>query len=465
MAGTFLLELWKTILPAEHRQLLKFLESPVHNQRTDVPALAQLLARTPDPEHLDKRAAFEAVHPGQPFDNLRFNHLCSFLVQRLEAYLAWKEWADDPHAQDLLLCRALRRRGAGAHFIRRATRLANDLEQQPLRNAAYHLTRYLLERELFEYRVLHERESPTLFSSVTEPLNHFFMLENLRWAGTGLALQARYGATNLLPFAGGVLEQAERTDPDRHPELAMMRLGYQTLDDVENEGNFRRLKTLLAEKSDLFSPSENRDLHLLAINFCLRRHNRGERPTYTREALDLYRSTLDKGLLFENGLLQKFAFNNILRLACIGGERDWALEFLERYRDRLPSEDRANTYRFNLACWHYLGGEYARVPGLLQTFDFSDRDTQLSARQMLLRSYFELEEWQALDSLLKSFYTFLRRRHDIGYPRAMYLNLIKFTRKLMHGPLSRRKAETLAARIRAEPYLAEREWLLGKVSG
>jgi GNAT superfamily N-acetyltransferase len=465
MTGTFLLELWNTILPAEHRHLLKFLESPVHNQRADVQALAQLLLQTPNPERLDKRLAFEAIYPGQPFDPLRLNHLCSFLVQRLEAFLAWKECTDDAAGHDLLLCRALRRRGAGAHFMRRAERLARDLEQQPQRNAAYHLNRYLLERERYEYRVLHERESPTLFSSVTEPLNHFFMLENLRWAGTGLSLQARYGATNLLPFAGGVLEQAEHADPDRHPELAMMRLGYQTLSDVENEENFRRLKTLLSEKGELFSPSENRDLHLLAINFCLRRHNRGERPAYTREALDLYRSALDKGLLLENGLLQKFTFNNILRLACIAGERDWAGQFLEQHQCYLPPDDRANTYRFNRACWHYLGGEYARVPGLLQTFDFSDRDTQLSARQMLLRSYFELEEWQTLDSLLKSFYTFLRRRHDIGYQRAMYLNLIKYTRKLMSGPLPRRKTEALAGRIRAEPYLAEREWLLAKVSG
>ncbi|MEQ1743915.1 MAG: hypothetical protein ABMA02_00690 [Saprospiraceae bacterium] len=465
MTGTFLFEIWKAILPSEHRQLLQFLQSPLHNQRADVLALTRLLAQTSpaELERLDKRQAFDLIYSGQPFDNLRFNHLCSFLVHRLEAYLAWKEWTDDASGHDLLLCRALRRRGANAHFVRRAARLARDLEQQPLRNAAHHLTRYLLERERYEHKVLHERETPALFSGVTDLLNHFFMLENLRWAGTGLALQARYGATNPLPFAGGVLEQAERADPDRHPELAIMHLGYQTLLDVENEANFQRLKSLITEKGDLFSPPENRDLHLLAINFCLRRHNRGERPAYTREALELYRSALDKGLLFENGLLQKFTFNNILRLACIAGERDWALRFLEQNQHYLPADDRANTYRFNLACWHYLGGEYARVPGLLQLFDFSDRDTQLSARQMLLRCYFELEEWQALDSLLKSFYSFLRRRHDIGYQRAMYLNLIKYTRKLMAAPRTRRKAEALAERIRAEQHVAEREWLLGKV--
>lgn len=467
MKGTFLAELWKAILPAEYRQVLQFLESPVHNQRSDVLALARLLTQIPvnELEHLDKQVAFREVFPDHSFDQLRFNHTCSFLVHRLEAYIAWKEWTDDTHGHDLLLCRALRRRGANAHFVRRTARLASELAKQPLRNAAYHLSRYLLERERYEYRVLHERETPTLLSSVTDPLNHFFMLENLHWSVTALALQARYGALNLLPFAGGVLEKAEQTDPEQHPEVAILHLGYQTLYDVENEENFRRLKILITEKDQLFSPPENRDLHLLAINFCLRRHNRGERPGYTREALELYRSALEKGLLYENNLMQKFTFNNILRLACIAGERAWALRFLEQYQRYLPADDRANTYRFNLACWHYLGGEYARVPGLLQTFDFSDRDTQLSARQMLLRSYFELEEWQTLDSLLKSFYTFLRRRHDIGYQRLMYLNLIKFTRKLMAGPLTRRKAKTLAERIQAEQYLAEREWLLSKVQG
>lgn len=465
MKGAFILELWKSLEPSEYRAVLKFLESQYHNQRRDVQKLAALLAATPagSLENLDKEAVFEHIFPGESYDNLRLNHICSFLAQRLEAYMVWREMDATGHWRDLFLCRALRRRGAGSQFVRKTSRLAAELDAQPLRNAEHHLLRYLLESERYQHRVLHERETPTGLSGVTEPLNHFFMLENLRWSGTALSLQARYGVTNPLPFATEVSEQADRTDPDASPEIAMMRLGYLTLNDIENEDNFRKLKTLLVEKSHLFSPAENRDLHLLAVNFCLRRHNRGERPTYTREALELYRNALEKGLLFEQGLLQKFTYNNILRLACTAGERAWARHFLDEYQHRLPAEDRANTYRFNLACWHYLGREYARVPALLQTFDFSDRDTQLSARQMLLRSYFELQEWQTLDSLLKSFYSFLRRRHDIGYQRLMYLNLIKFTKKLMAGPLPPRKAKMLAGRIRAEPYVAEREWLLEKV--
>ena len=465
MKGTFLFELWQALDPSEQRDLLKFLNSPLYNQRPDVLALAQLMTEHAGEalETLDKIRAFDVLFPGQPYDNLRFNYTCSFLVQRLEAFFTWKELDREPHWRDWMLCRALRRRGAHAHFARRTSRLARLLDEQPLRNASHYLTRYLLESERYQHRVLHERETPTLLSQVTDPLHHFFTLENLHWAGTALALQARYGVQNLLPYSERVLEEAGRADPERFPEIAMMHRGYLSLHELENEDNFRQLKNLILENGHLFSAAENRDLYLLAINFCLRRHNRGERPGYTREALDLYRQALEKGLLFENQVLQKFTFNNILRLACNAGERDWALHFLNTYQAYLPTGDRANTFRFNLASWHYLGGEYARVPALLQTFDFSDLDTQLSARQMLLRCYFELEEWQALDSLLKSFYSFLRRRHEIGYQRLMYLNLVKFTRQLMSGSLTRQKAARLTARIQAEPYVAEREWLLSRI--
>lgn len=81
-----------------------------------------------------------------------------------------------------------------------------------------------------------------------------------------------------------------------------------------------------------------------------------------------------------------------------------------------------------------------------------------------LKSYFELEEWQALESLCDSFYAFLRRKKDLGYHRVTFLNFIKYIRKAMK-PSSRQrlKAKKLAEKIRAEEYIAGREWLLEKL--
>lgn len=466
MINTQLLELWRALTPSEHKKVLLFLENALHNQRQDVQMLAKILAQTPPEAYigLDKQAIYAQIVPGKPYDNLQMNYICSFLAQRLEAYFVWAEMDTEDFWRDYLLIRAFRRRGINANFLRKTDKAIQSLEQQPLRNGLYHLISYLIERERYEYRVLYDRETPTDLSCVTEPLQHFFALENLRWAGTALSLKARYGAQNTWAFHDPVLEYAASAQEADKPEIVLLHLGFETMLDVENEQNFKSLKSLISTNDHIFNPGEKRDIYLLAINFCLRRHNRGERPFYTKEALDLYREALKRDLFIENNHLQKYTYNNIVRLACIAGEWEWAKDFLETYQSRLPEDERENIYKFNLASWHYLSGDYSRVPALLQTFEFSDRDTQLNARQMLLRSFFELKEWPALDSLLRSFYSFLRRRNDIGYQRISYLNLIKYTRKLMNGPSNRKKATLLRNRIEKEQYVAERAWLLEKLN-
>jgi len=105
MLGTFVLELWKALEPSEHRAVLKFLDSPFHNQRADVRSLAALLADTPIAElnHLHKETVYEVVFPGEAYDNLRFNYTCSFLAQRIEAYFTWQEMDSNGQWRDWLL--------------------------------------------------------------------------------------------------------------------------------------------------------------------------------------------------------------------------------------------------------------------------------------------------------------------------------------------------------------------------
>jgi hypothetical protein len=85
---------------------------------------------------------------------------------------------------------------------------------------------------------------------------------------------------------------------------------------------------------------------------------------------------------------------------------------------------------------------------------------------MLLRSYYELGEWEALESLLQSFGAYLRRQKNLGYHRTVNENLILFTKKLLE--LDRSDANAVAAlrrQIDATPDLAERAWLLAEIGG
>jgi|GEM_PF-1439354 len=56
---------------------------------------------------------------------------------------------------------------------------------------------------------------------------------------------------------------------------------------------------------------------------------------------------------------------------------------------------------------------------------------------------------------------FLRRQRAIGYHKLNYLNIVKFTKKLiLHNPNNKSERNTLRILIEAEEKLPEKEWFL-----
>ena len=136
-----------------------------------------------------------------------------------------------------------------------------------------------------------------------------------------------------------------------------------------------------------------------AINFAIRRHNLGE-TKYTRAAFDLYKQALEQKVLAENGSLAKYTYINIFNLAQLSGDSAWARHFIDAYRSLLPSTDRDNIHRYCLAGYHFRQKNYPHVLELLHEVEFTEVFISLDVRKMLLRSYFALEEWLVLASLL-----------------------------------------------------------------
>ena len=119
------------------------------------------------------------------------------------------------------------------------------------------------------------------------------------------------------------------------------------LTNPEGEGYFLRFKRQLLDQQAQLHEDEQRNLHLLAINFCIRKINQSQ-PTYSGEALDLYRSALKAGLLLENGLLSHFAYNNITAIAIKVGDADWAEGFIHEYAPFLEKKHSEHTARTNV---------------------------------------------------------------------------------------------------------------------
>lgn len=464
MVSTVCFQLFQSLTPKDLVKAAKFLASPYFNLREDVQVVFKLFMETgtENLSQLSKQTVFERLFPGEPYDNLRLNYVLGFLAERLEQFMACEEMMMDPFQRQYLRCKAFRKRGLSRHFEKNAKELAQQHNALPLRNAQYWLESYQLECEVFAHQIMASRNAPNNLVAVVNALSHFITLENLRWASTEHSLSAiSKKEIHTIPYIDAALAFTEKTG---EPAAIMLKNSLEVLRNPNEVAAFDQLKSLMRQQSSLFSASEARDIYMSAINYCIRRHNQGE-TQYTKEALDLYKEALAKELLLENSLLSKYTYGNINNLAHLVGESDWAKSFLEDYKTSLPLAERENVYKYNIAIHHFRNSEYSLTLELLRNIEFSEVLINLDVRKMLVRSYFELGEWQALTSLLDSFRAYLRRLKKIGYHRESYLNLIKFTprvEKVMRS--NRAKRMLLAKRISETKYVAEREWLIRKLT-
>ena len=468
MPNDFLLQLFRALQPTDLPRLRKFLQSPYFNRREDVLLLYDYLleCRSNDFSGFDKQLIYARIFPGEAYDNLRLNHIFNYLARLLERYFTLEDIQADEALLQLRQCRALRRRGVTQLFERGLQQLERKHRHSPYRNAEFYLYEYALLNERFAWEAMRSRNAHALAPAAGAALANYFMLENLRWACTVESARAvsASGEHYALPLSGAVLDAAAAIPEADMPALALLHQSLLALRDNEHEQNFLKLHQLLLQHVHLLPAPEARDVFMAAINFAIRRHNRSE-IAYTRLALDLYREALERGVLADEGRLPKYTFINIFNLAQLSGETAWAQTFIEKHQFLLPENDRENIHRYCEAGLHFRQGNYSRVLELLRAVEFTEVFINLDVRKMLLRSYFELEEWAALHSLLDSFRSYLRRQKDLGYHREGYLSLIRFTKKLMRvGARAPAGKAALAAQIRAAKLVSERDWLLGKIA-
>lgn len=466
MINSLLVRTLKQFTAKDLHNLQDFVRCGCFNRRDDVSRLCEYLAgqmgstayKTFEPERL-----YQAACPGRPFDNKHLRHVMSYLLDVVRRYLAWSEWQPDTAGQQRCLLRALRNRGLDHLFEKEWHRADRICEESPARDAQYHFRRYQLHQEKLEHTARRERSGKLNLQPLPDELTAFYVSEMLRHACSALMHQAVAGQAYRIDLLNVILETAGQGAMLQIPAVAVYYYAYQMLQSPEATEPFEHLKGLLGKHENRFEPEEMRGLYLMAINGCIRRMNAGRR-SFIREAFDLYQAAIRRDFLRENGVLSGFTYKNIIRVGVALGEHSWTERFLEQHRGELHPRERDNLYRYNLAYLRFQQHDYAGAMPLLQQVDLEDPLNNLDARRMLLRSYYELGEWQALDSLLQSFTAYLRRQKNLGYHRITNENLIIFTKKLLETNRSDTKSvAALRSEIEATPDVAERAWLLERV--
>ncbi|MFK7934955.1 MAG: hypothetical protein AB8G22_15705 [Saprospiraceae bacterium] len=451
---------------ADLRELAKWVRSPVFNQREDVIQLYDYLHKNlhrPSPRLLDKEVVFSSVFVNEKYDGKKLRYTTSFLLKCIKQYFSYQRYIADNFRQQLDLCYALRERGLDKYFAKEWNEVERIQQKNPLRNAHFHYQNYQLQEEQY-HQITQQRRSKAMdFAPLTNELTTFFIADLLRQSCNILTHNIQTQQAVSIQLLAEVLQHVEQHDYSNAPAVLIYYHSYSALKNLDEEHHFEQLKKYIHDYQNAFPAAEMKYIYLLAINYCIKRVNNGVRR-YLEEGLNLYQAGLQSKILLENGVLANFTYHNVLRLGLALKRYAWCNEFLHHYQQFLAAADRDNTFRYNLAFLYFEQTEYENAMHELRRVEFKNVFNNLDARRLLLRSYFEMGEYQALESLLDSSKTYISRQRGLGYHKNNYLNLVRFTKKLLNlNGKDKSGKEKLRKEIEATPRVAERNWLLSKL--
>ncbi len=461
MDNSRLVHLLQRLSPVELRKFDRFLQSPYFNTRSDVLQLFHAIRANLEANRASatRDAVFQAAFPEKQLSASEQHLLMSYLARLFEQFARVEQLKFSPELEVWLGIKAFQRLGLENEHIRAIKKAFQRLESGKLRSAGYHEQGYRLTYEqLRQHRAKPEKNARHL-KQLSHRLNTTLAVMCLRQASFVLSEKAVY---NMEPDTWFLPEVFRWVETDDHVSLPAVGAYYfackMLLTGAENW--FKALKTNLSEHSAAFPPEELYDLHMMSINYCVRKLNAGD-ERYFQEIHELYKAGLATKTLLHNGALSPLNYFNIVITGLNVNALDWVAWFIPQYKNSLERRFRDSAYSFNMARLHYARREYGEALVLLQKANYRDLLTNLAAKTQMLKIYFEQGELEVLRSHLDAMSHFLRRKRVIGYHRENYLNIIRTAKRLLALPPQKSpEREQLRQFVLSTDPLTERKWFL-----
>jgi hypothetical protein len=444
------------------REAGRWINSPFYNRKEQVSRLwfylySYLKKALPAPTF---ESAFKAAYPDEVFDIGKLRLVMSDLFKLLLEFIAYQEWKKEDLSSLLYQSRYLNKVGL-EKLAKQQLRLGMEAaDKAQVRNADFYRYHYEILAEQYKLDYKSRPAETQQLQLLSESADQALISAKLRQACLAIAHRSVYTSTHRPGFIDQVLAYVKDGPLLERPAISLYYNCYYMLKEGSEDHHFYRFKQSLFEHSQAFPPSEVRDLSLMGINYCIQQVNQGAEHYFT-EIMAFYKSGLQHGYLLENDQLSRFTYSNIVAAALRIEQYDWVENFIHQYRNKLDRYYRESSFSFCLAKLEYTRQRFDEALPLLQKANYKDPLLNLSAKAILLKIYYETEEYDLLHAHLDAMQNYIRRKRVIGYHKANYLNIIRFAKKLMVlNPYDKLAVQQFKKQVEEVDILTERRWLL-----
>ncbi|HQV96502.1 MAG TPA: hypothetical protein PLE29_02520 [Saprospiraceae bacterium] len=458
----------------ELNSFIKFVQSPYFNVNQSIAQFAQVISEAIKNGNLPilmPQDVWKQVYNNEPYNNQKFLKLNSDLTKLLETFLAQKEFESSESLITNLKLEGAKKRNLEnlySGIISEAERLNKSEYNQ---SADYYLTKYQIEKNLFSLKTENEKKNEKFeitsalnIHDIVENLDIFYVAEKLKLYCTLLSWKKMYKLNIEMENMEEILSKATRAPYNQIPPINIYYTIHLTYIEDENIINYYQLRSLMKKFIHLFPKSEQRNIYQTAISYCINKGNKNI-ALFHKESFEIYKEALLNNTLIVNDEILVTTFRNIVPIALRVEEFSWAESFIHDYAKYVDEKYRVNAVEFSLARLEFYRKNYGKVLEHLYKVSYEDVWYNLNTKTLQIASYYELDEFDALESLLQSFKMYIRREKSLSTDRKThYLHLIKFTSALMKiNHRDQQKLLKLKNEIETTQGVVSKPWLIEKV--
>lgn len=435
MQQSKLIQLLKTLTKKEFKEFQGYVSSEFFNKNQQLLRLLEHLSiyqgsfETPK---LDKETFFKKHYPGEKFEEQKFRYLQSDLTKLLEDFIAYTQYNKDSFQKSYFLLEALNQRNQDKYFLQELDAIKETNEESPYRDSLYYFNQHKISE--LSYQHTSEKRNRAFDSSLQEVIDNLeitYLARGFRYYCEMINRRNILSVQYNLSFFDEMVKYLNNAIFDFVPAIRIYRLIHKALTEPDNQENYAELLASLEEHSNLFSKKEQRGMYVFAQNYCIKRINKGE-PDALQQIFDLYKSMVDKDLIYEGNFVSQPDFKNIVTTGLRLNEVEWVSGFIEEFRGKLNPEFSENAYTYSMAWVHFTRREFDKALRMLLRVEFNDVYYHLDSKSLLMKVYYEMDEYDAFFSLVDAFKIYLRRNKFISdFQRDTYHNFILLINKLM----------------------------------
>ncbi|MEN0049972.1 MAG: hypothetical protein AAF806_23115 [Bacteroidota bacterium] len=421
----------------QKEQFSKFVNSPYFNQHDKTSKLLDLIYIALEKQkssNLEREKIFQKLYPKEKYEEQRLHNVMSYLMRLYHRFLAVQRFEEQEFEESVSTLEQAFNGNELEVFTNRSKLFEKTIKDHSTPDKYYHhaLFRYHTLRR--EYRVNNvKRSDEESGHQWSKALDDYYILEKLQQSCILRAHEMIMNTSYDFTLSDVIVNYvAENWDSyQNNPTIAAYYTVLRMLNDSNNDGHYQYLKDLLLKNSSKYSYYDLNELYNFASNYCILKINTGN-VDFQKELFDIYKQTVKTETVLRNGKMTGWDYKNISTLGCHLGEFNWTYHFIESHKDKLLQSHQNNAYNYSLAYYYFTKKDYDKASSLLLQVQFTEMQYHMGGNLLLMRSYYELENLDALFSLLESMRIYaIRSKKMTTKEKRGYKNLLRFAKRLV----------------------------------